>query len=54
MRAVADGVVSPEQCQELIAVCRAVGVVGYRACVSSATLHEVAATEPALLQPLVR
>ena len=52
-RAVRDCVLSPAEAAELVFIARALGVVGYRAAVASATLHDVAAAAPALLQPLV-
>ncbi|EFJ50596.1 hypothetical protein VOLCADRAFT_88567 [Volvox carteri f. nagariensis] len=54
VRTVIDGVLSPELCRELIFVFRSSSTVGYRPHVCSATIHDVAATAPWLLPPLVR
>ena len=48
-----DGVLSPEECSELLLIARCHSVVGYRAAVASCTAFELAAAEPALLLPLV-
>ncbi len=53
-RAVADGVLSGDECRELIFVQRALAVMGYRPHVCSLTLHELLHAQPALLVPLVR
>lgn len=53
-RVVLDGVISTAACLELVAAARALAVVGYRHCVCSATIFDVAAAAPELLPPLVR
>lgn len=53
-RAVVDSILSLEECGQLISICQAISVRGYRPGVTSATLHEVACTAPELLVPLVR
>ena len=53
-RAVLTGVLPPDICRELIWAARSLAVVGYRDCVASATIFDVASAAPALLMPLVR
>ncbi|PSC76160.1 prolyl 3-hydroxylase 1 isoform X3 [Micractinium conductrix] len=52
-RAVLTGVLPPDICRELIWAARSLAVVGYRDCVASATIFDVASAAPALLMPLV-
>ncbi|PNH09916.1 Prolyl 3-hydroxylase 1 [Tetrabaena socialis] len=54
VRAVLDGVVPPELCAELVFALQAISTVGYRPHVRSATIHDVVATAPWLLPPLLR
>lgn len=53
-RAVLDGVLSAQACQELLLIARACCTVGYKNGVCSFTLPEVAAALPPALVPLVR
>lgn len=53
-RHVLDAVLSLQECHELVFIQRCTSVVGYRAHVRSSTIHDIAATEPVLLIPLVR
>ena len=53
-RHVVESVLTLAECRELVFIQRCVCVIGYRAHVRSSTIHDVAATEPALLIPLVR
>lgn len=52
-RLLLDGVLTAQQCAELLLIARSLAVVGYRAHVCSATLFEVAAALPPALIPLV-
>ncbi|KAI3433335.1 hypothetical protein D9Q98_003153 [Chlorella vulgaris] len=51
--AVIDGVLSQDQCRRLVWVARCLSVVGYRACVCSATIFDVVAACPELLLDVV-
>lgn len=53
-RHVLESVLTLAECRELVFIQRHVSVIGYRAHLRSSTIHDVAATEPALLIPLVR
>ncbi|PRW58320.1 Oxoglutarate iron-dependent dioxygenase [Chlorella sorokiniana] len=52
-RAVLEGVLSLQACEELLLLARSLAVVGYREGVCSATIFEVAAALPSALIPLV-
>ena len=48
-----DGVLSMDECNELIAIAKSMSTASYREHVTSATLDVVLATEPALLLPML-
>ena len=53
-RVLQPALLSAEECRELVALCSATACHSYRHDVQSATIHDVAATAPFLLMPLVR
>jgi hypothetical protein len=50
---VRDGVLSLEECKELVAIAKSMSTASYRQHVTSATLDVILATEPALLVPIL-
>lgn len=53
-RAIRDGFMSAGQCAELAFILKSSAMRGYRPNVLSATIADIALTEPSLLAPLVR
>lgn len=50
---VKDGVLSPQECAELIALAKSIAPSGYRDNVTAATMDVVIAANPAFLVPIV-